>query len=222
MVWKCTHLAGLWVSSRRALEITSSTLRWCGTARGACLAGRGPRCMRHMHMHCNPAAPLRFRGGSCRGADEYACLTACYKHCQNKCQPAVLTACPVLRLAAHVACTLPPLPPDAVLSSFKLHAFAMLTLTWALPALVLRRIEQQVGWVGRWVAVCTYPAPTLRHQEPRQARAQCWAMPPAASPPVIANPCYPDLPDGPPAGMAQLPALTERGPAHRSSAAQFP
>ena len=46
-----------------------------------------------------------------------------------------------------------PLSPDAVVSCFKLHAFAMLTLTWALPALLLRRLEQQVGWVGSgWLA----------------------------------------------------------------------
>jgi len=32
-----------------------------------------------------------------------------------------------------------------VVSCFKLHTFAMLTLTWVLPAFALRRLEQQVG-----------------------------------------------------------------------------
>lgn len=36
-------------------------------------------------------------------------------------------------------------PADVVVSCFKLHMFAMLTVTWVLPAFVLRRLEKQVG-----------------------------------------------------------------------------
>ncbi|PRW59249.1 glycoside hydrolase [Chlorella sorokiniana] len=49
------------------------------------------------------------------------------------------------RLASPLPLTLslPPAHEDAVVSCFKLHAFNMLTLTWVLPAFVLRRLEQQ-------------------------------------------------------------------------------